>query len=415
MATEPMSRPLRRPTPTTDVPDGAWEPIRRVCARVMEDAPRIADRILRAVYDEIPQYLAAGAPREDVAREARRHLLAMLDGIAQRRPPTDAELEVRAAVGRRRAEQGVPAEDLLRAFHIGYRELWGALVAEAELETGASVLLVKATSIAWGWVQVESSVAAEAHKEVTRSHELTVIQRSSRLLEALLLGDLTSPAVAELTRSLGMDPEGVFTALRLHADRDLVGDAHRVQQVLNRVAGIHLCLPRGSDLIVMTQLDDPAPAVAALTRALPDAAVGIGLRRSGLRGARLSVEDADLCLTLAAPGQAVTFDEEWFTACLAGQIDRLRPLLEVGLAAARGNAHLVEALTTYTNEGFSKVRTAEVLVVHPHTVSYRLDRWRTLTGWDVATVGGLMLTVAALRLLDVPGATAAPPAQAASA
>ena len=76
------------------------------------------------------------------------------------------------------------------------------------------------------------------------------------------------------------------------------------------------------------------------------------------------------------------------------------PLLEKGFEVAEKNPHFAETIRAYIELDFSKVRTAQKLFIHTHTVVYRLDRWKALTGWDVSTAHGLMMTMTAVRLYD---------------
>lgn len=131
--------------------------------------------------------------------------------------------------------------------------------------------------------------------------------------------------------------------------------------------------------------------------ALPSAAVAIGLERDGVVGARESLLDAQLALSVSGAGRVVRFEDEWLWATLTDASDRVSPLLERGVAVAADHPHLAEAVRAYAESGFSVTETARQLDLHPNSVAYRLERWRSLTGWDPRTFAGLARSLAAVR------------------
>ena len=72
----------------------------------------------------------------------------------------------------------------------------------------------------------------------------------------------------------------------------------------------------------------------------------------------------------------------------------------------RAHPHLAEAVLTYGKHGFSIATSAKDL--HPNTVTYRLDRWQHLTGWNPRSLDGLLNSVVGLNLYptDTGGADA---------
>jgi DNA-binding PucR family transcriptional regulator len=58
----------------------------------------------------------------------------------------------------------------------------------------------------------------------------------------------------------------------------------------------------------------------------------------------------------------------------------------------------------YADCRYSVSACARRLHIHPNSARYRLDRWQTLTGWDVETFNGLTASVIALELMTDPAA-----------
>jgi DNA-binding PucR family transcriptional regulator len=89
---------------------------------------------------------------------------------------------------------------------------------------------------------------------------------------------------------------------------------------------------------------------------------------------------------------------DWVLTTLVGEPARLVEVTAQGQAVAAQAGHLSDAVEAFAEHGLSVVAAARALHVHPNTVIYRLERWRTLTGWDPRTFGGLALSIASLRL-----------------
>jgi DNA-binding PucR family transcriptional regulator len=91
---------------------------------------------------------------------------------------------------------------------------------------------------------------------------------------------------------------------------------------------------------------------------------------------------------------------DWLLSTLVGERVRMADVVGQGQAVAGQAAHLAAAIEAFADNGLSVVAAARALHVHPNTVIYRLDRWRTLTGWDPRTFHGLALSIASLRLVS---------------
>jgi hypothetical protein len=372
-----------------------------VCRRVAVRLPDLSEHITDCVFAELPEYSRAGVPRQDVVAGVRRNNEAMLASIAEKREPDASELAAHSELGRRRARQGIAASDLVRAFLVGYRETWNAVMEEAAGDAAVSPLLLEAATTAWSWTHLVSSAVAEAHKDVDRAQAVEEIERLRQLFEWIRAGDLASEDAVRVTRSLGFDPAGSFQAVCARATPSVGEAALALTRALKFVPGTHVALAQGDRLLVLSQGGKRAALVQAMRRTLGDAAtLGVSLQRSGLAGARLAIDDAERTVAAAGEGSTASFEDEWFTALISSAYESIAPLVAAGLGAATRHPHILTAVDGYFATGMSQLETARRLHVHPHTIAYRLGRWKSLTGWDVSTTGGLLLTLAALRLRD---------------
>lgn len=379
------------------VPRG-WEPVAEICRRVAGGLESFTSLVVDKVADEVPYYTRLGVPREDIYASVFRNLEMILLGLAEHRGPSREELEVRRALGRRRAHQGIPADAILQAYHVGYRELWLTLIEEAKTEPPeVSTLLLGAATTVWEWIHRVTDVVAEAYQETVGAREAQAGGRRQRLIELIVSGDVEGEEVLELAMSFGLEPERTFRALAILANES---DAlARIQSVLAPGHGRFVCAAQGRTTVVVCQGERIDETVDAIRRGISSALIGVGLARTGLAGARYSVGDAERALALAERrGEATSFDRDWLFATLLQAHDRLREILSPGIGIGAKHPHLVDAVRAFAESGFSIAETARRLRLHPNTVGYRLERWRVLTGWDPQTLDGVMRSLASLEI-----------------
>lgn len=401
-----------------DIPAG-WESVAAMAEEVHNNLDPLVTLITDAIEVEIEAYRDELVPRPDLRGSVRRNLEALLVGLAERRPPTKEQVTVRRELGSRRAMQGLPVDALIKAFHIGYREVWARLVAALPPgdDEATTNLLTGATTV-WQWVHEVTDALAAAHAATTRSLEARAVGARQRFVELLVAGDLGGKEARRLARSLGLAPSGRFAVVVVRGATDEL-DAVELQRRLDEAPGQHAVAVRATLVIVVSQhatADDAegegrsdrgddaeapqavAPHAVATTcrEVFPAAAIAVGATRDGLDGARNSLEDAEQSLAVTSDGQVVEFEQVWLWATLFGAAERLEPLLEPGREVAEGHPHLAEAVRAFAASGFSVSEASRQLGLHANTVSYRLDRWYELTGWNPRSFAGLTRSVAAL-------------------
>lgn len=385
-----------------------WLPIARICRRIAESEPAMTIAVATRIKNELPMYAdTAGVPAEDLLTAVARNIEMMLVATAQQRGPTPAELVAEKELGRRRAAQGAPIDALLQALFVGYRELWSELIRCAGDDgPEARDLLLTSAATVWQWVHELTNAIGESYREHSRERTAQIDALREQLFQALVGGDVDSEQVATTARLLGFDIRTAFTAVAFGIE----GDEHQREDVVDLVtastrggSGTGHAQVRGGTLYLLAQGGDLKALAARIDQLRPAVPVGVGMSRIGLRGAHLSLGDADRAMALSAKrGQRVEFADDWLAASLLPTMPRLTELLAPAADRHVTESQLAETVLAFS-ESFSQSAAARSLGVHVNTVAYRLARWHELTGWDPRTFDGLARSMVGLELVG--GAT----------
>lgn len=374
----------------------------RLCAAVADEFPALMTGIVEAIRAEIPQYVAV--PMLEHQRLLEIQLGNLLAGLAELRQPGDRDLDDARQLGRSRAEEGVPIEFVIGGYQIGYRELWNILLtrAAAAPEHGLSELLLARVELLLTWIRLTTGVTADAYAVLLRARQTAQDALRRRFMEVLDSGDPASETIAGVASALGFDPQASFQAVCTPTSDWSEERRDALQNAFASLHGVAQCLPwhwQRQDLIaILYQTASTNSVLAEIERIDPQASLGIGLARPSLTGARLTILDAAQALAVAPLGCTASFQDDWLLASLHHQRDRLTPLLGKAADTARAHPHLAEAVLAYGTHGFSIAASAKDLYLHPNTVTYRLDRWQQLTGWNPRSLDGLLNSVVGMTL-----------------
>ena len=370
-------------------------PLAALVARI--DRDDLAESMLRVFRREIPGYgrLPASVVRGQVLDVVRQNLDLCLDWVGGGGPPEVERFEDFRVSAVDRASEGMPLEDLLRAYRLGGAEAWRALVANA---VGAERdALPGAAELVMSYLDRASGLVITAYLE-EREHHVSERERAQRaLLDALVGDDVLDAGDHEVAAQLGfvLGTEFVAFASALpgqgapaHA-RAAVG--LRAVETLaltegDRVVGLAMphrdpakTLPKGA----VTVIDVPVPR-AELAASLADVRLGVDVAlRTGRKGV-VPLRELTLDLLLArAPRVAADLRHR--------VLERLGP----GEGPARGD--LRRTVATYVELRRDRQGTAKRLHVHPNTLDHRLRRARELTGLDLDDPEDLATMVLALH------------------
>jgi PucR-like helix-turn-helix protein len=326
--------------------------------------PEIGDRI-RA---EIPDFRRL--PAETLARAIRGNVTRALTALRHLRPPTDAELEQAAEIGRERAEQGLTVDAVLHAYRVSVTAVWSRF-GELARERGADVASVLAFSeTLWVWADAVMDIVAAAHREIELEQAREEQQRRDAFLLALLTGTLDAAELRRDSATFGLDADREFIPFRARGTLShrvavaLAGDGGMIMSLDRDLAGIATRAPVALPGIV-TGLGPPArlealPAAFALASRVLQTALAFG-QEGAFTLADLSIRPA------------IVADDALGDAFAARYLEPLAGLGRLG-------AELEETLRTWFDQGMRVEDAARALHVHPNTLRHRLRRFEETTG-----------------------------------
>jgi hypothetical protein len=386
--------------------------------RVQRMVPKLARRMIETFVAEIPLY--AQLPREQLDGEilgiTTENLRLFFAALREGRNLTGDELgDIRTSAARR-AEERVPLDAVLTAYHVGGRIGWQALV-EAARPDETDALIAAGERVQHNVQQVAAAVAAAYLEE---QQTIYGEERDARrgLASALLNGEPTDALAARLGARIA--PAYVVVVIHVGPLAD-EGDAgvggavaarrkvRRLQSTLDETAGepvlALLEATGGAALLPTTEADavglaDRLPELAtALGRSagadvLAGGAVAVGVPEI-TRAAAQAHDVVRLAGRLALPPGGYLLRDvllEYQLTRPSDALDALRGLLD----PIDRNPDLPRTLEVYLAQDLDRRRTAAELHVHPNTLDYRLRRIVELTGLDPSTSRGLQLLGAAL-------------------
>lgn len=371
--------------------------MRLVRARA-ERVDALTERLVAAIARENPAYVMTGVvPGGDLWRSCHDNIERVLDMLVLAVRPDgrlssteDMEYFADAAreTGRRRAEQGLPLDDLLRSYRLGGRLIWEDLVRRADPPLDAASLQDLGLQL-WTTVDQSSAVVAQAYRSAEqrlmhqdtqrmaalwegllggRAREQSFAQEFSRrtdipvdapLLLALLRG--TTPEEAAATLSGTVDRFELAAAWQSRGTDDVVGLLVLGGHIDHRSVLAELDTVRGID----GGISDLCPGLADVDRAFEQAKVA--LDGAGPGGGLIAyVTRLVPALLLSSPQVSGQLIDLW-----------LGPLLS--LDDAEG-PDLIATLEAWVRVGGSTSRAAELIPCHRNTVLNRLTRVAHLTG-----------------------------------
>ncbi|RJO73648.1 PucR family transcriptional regulator [Nocardia panacis] len=362
---------------------------RRLAEVCRGQVPVLTRRLLTAIFTDNPEWTDYSAvARADLRDGCRRYLTRILDVLTGAAVDPDRD-DVAAAIGRLRAEQGVPMEAMLRTFRLGGGIVWEALLDNAET-VGIGPQEIRETGTAmWTVIDGLSSALSTSY----RNTQLEQVRRDERrrhaLIEDLLAGRAHDPAfAAQAARELNLPAHGAYLVVATAAPLDgapVLPGAETVLAALGIRSLWHSRVDNTIGVIALEHRDQSAVLLrlrelirgrAACSPAVPVLAQVDSAHELALVALETVPEDA---VELAA------LDERYPEALLVRSPDLTRLLTEYALGPvlalpAKDRDVLLETLAAWLTYNCSAANAALRLHCHRNTVLNRLQRMETLLG-----------------------------------
>lgn len=379
--------------------------------------PQLVREVVAALADHISVY--ASLPREqldgDIAVVVERSLKMFRAVLRSRCQPTEQELAGLRESAARRAEEGVPIDAVLTAYHLGARVCAEWLQRDARPDEIADLLAVQQLTIAF--LERVSAAVAAGYFEERRTMFGDEHSARQSLLTDLLEGE---PAEAAAQRAcIRLPCWYLILQLAIEEDPDEADGSVNTSVVLRRrLRRLRVELERQSSepvlsmltadggivLIPQSQVDWPRSAKLVQSLAsiggTPVTAGAVATEPAQVAaGAVLAKEILGVARAFGRPPglyQLADLLVEYQLTRPSAAREQLARLLD----PVSADPDLVTTLRTFLDCGHNRQRAARLMHVHPNTVDYRLRKIAQLTGLDATRPQDLPRIVAALAARD---------------
>jgi hypothetical protein len=405
------SRPL---SPTGASPRPSLRAIATVAAlarSLVTRIPEITERLVMAIYATDTAYRDRGlvAP-DDLRRSCHDNLLEVITAISRLRSHHPDGRESARATGRRRAEQGLPLENLLHAYRLGGRVIWEALLEEGRRRPRPPLDdLMEGAVLVWDVIDLFSGEIADSYRQTEA--ELVSRDETTRLtlLHSLLTGMVTDADLALAAESLDLPGTGPY----LVAVADPNGDAsspHRAPATALATQRIRSeWLTRNDRMVGLVALRGVSPdRVRECLAASGRRRIGLSPPVNVLGQVAGAFRQAELALKSIPPNrfEVASLDERLTDALLVASPELARRLARHVLGMIleldpRDRGLLLGTLRAYIAAHGSVGAAARRLSCHRNTVFNRIGRIEGLTGLSPADPSAMAQLTLALQATDL--------------
>lgn len=378
---------------------------------LLQRIPEMAERLVAAIESRDEVYRERKlVPDTDLLQSVSDNLREYVGALACMPDQTAASLEVARATGRRRAEQGLPLESLLRAYRVGGIVVWEELMVEASARSEPPTEeLLEGAVLVWEMTdRFSSEVGTTYQRALSELHSRGATQRQT-LLHSLLTGMASEADLAFASDILDLAESGPY----LVAVAEPGGETSDSLAAALSARGIPSeWLPHQGRLVGLLS---PRACGAESTRHCLE---GFGRLRAGLSPEVESLRQigsafrlAELALKAIPPHrlEVASLDDRLTSVLLVASPDLAQRLVRRSLGAVMDlnpgeRGVLLRTLRLYVQCGGSVAKVAARVPCHRNTVFNRLARVQDLTRLspaDPRELAQLALALEATELLSI--------------
>lgn len=396
-----------------------------VATRLAADLPNLVKAVLTEVVARVPGYqqLPVEELSGDISRVIHHTLQSFIAVLRSGVMPNAEELAFLRESAARRADEGLPIDVVLTAYHVGVQVIWDSLATDVRPEEVADVMALQSTTlrylelitptVAAGYLEQRQSIYGDEHS--ARHTLLTALLDGQPPAEeaAGQAGVRLPPSYLVLSLALGKHPDegqpgidpGVVARRKLRRLRnELERRTHEPALSSLTVDGGTVLLPVSVPAEHLSTSD--WTTVGELTATMSKAA-GVDITVGATAAEPTAVSSAaktarevlQVAMRAGRPPGVYRLDDVLLEYQLA-RPGAARERLGAVLNPLADSPELLETLAVYLRLG-GRRPTAGKLHVHPNTIDYRLRRIQELTGLDAthpADISTLSAALAARRM-----------------
>jgi DNA-binding PucR family transcriptional regulator len=416
---------LRWPDPDDARAHRVWQRVLvPIAAEMRAGADEMSARAVARVRAELPQLL----PDEQMAVE---HLVSTEASLRQLAQVIEAGADPRrielppstTAIARAAAHSQVALTDLMRIYRLVQELVWQWMYARIAAAEPEPADLAKAIELATGWifgyvdgalVRAEEAYASEREAwlrgaAAARSAAVDDIvaerERDAHRASIRLRYDINRAHLGLLAWVDDMPAEGDAQTLLGGVVADVASAAGADSNVLHPVSSLAV-----AGWVSRREPFTTDAVASAGTGVRPDVRLAFGEPGTGLTGFRRTYHQAGHARRVAAltgpTGARVTHYRDVAVAALASAdtehaASYVTRVLGPLAASDEDTVRVASTLAVYLQENRSRTRAARRLIVHPNTVSYRVNQAETILGRSI-DIDTLELSVALTLLPMLP-------------
>jgi hypothetical protein len=369
--------------------------------RLSENIPSLAARLLHRIRATCPSS-ARLVPEDEQFESVRLGLLYGLATIPEPGPERH-ELAQAARTGRRRAAQGVPLDELVKAYHLSVQLVWDELVRTVREDSpGRLDLLMRSSMHIWAGIERQADVAAEAYRQVQAEERRFRDERARMLLGDLLAADQPDPVLVDAVRdALELDEDGGYAVAVTRYARPARGRTSRHPELLD---GSRVLWSPGADgdLAVIVMRGGDTGRIARALEAELEGPIGLSPRVRGLASLGFARRLAETALAGRRPADrgVIALDQNLIRSFVLAAPDLAellrRQIMSGVLALPEHEADaLLDTLACWLEVG-STTEAARRLYCHRNTVLNRLRRLEQVTSRNLDEPRDVVLLALAL-------------------
>ena len=373
------------------LPEESAEALRVLGGVLIGEVDGLADRLTVMVLQREPIYAELDMV-EELRSACRANMERGVQTLAEQVPGGVDPEDTSRRTGRLRARQGVPLEVVLKAYRLGGRVMWEALLntSRGRFSGRYDSALLDAASYVWRVNDSSATALVEAYRlEELRlqSHDLS---RRHAVIDGLIEGRGSDPAfLREAATVLGMPERGpmlcVVTPLEPTGEDPLRSPLEAL--AAQGIVSSWFMRPRDEVGLVALGSRPPEVAVEAL-RPCAEGRVGVSPVVDGLGAIDAGYRMAHTAArTLVEPG-LVVLDERLPEALLVDSPELVPRVVRSALGGlldlpAADRDMLLDTLQELLANGGSPTHAAAALFCHRNTVIYRMRRIEAATGRSI--------------------------------